>query len=72
MAKDKTLWQLILDIFAYIFSRKKRIQAKQQKKLKQVVKDLDEDFEKVNSDKEKSRRKIKDVQDVSDRLNNRF
>ena len=76
MDKEKTLWQLILDIILYIFTRKKKvkeqnekIKVKQQEQFKHVVKDLDNFY---NNTDEKKHKKQDDVEDISNRINRRF
>lgn len=77
--KDKTLWQLILDIISFIFTRKRKqkeekikIEEKQKEKLKEVVKDLDDFYHKTDDKQKQKQNKDKDVKDISNRLNNRF
>ena len=72
MAKDKTLWQLVLDILSFLFARKKKSKQKQKERMKQMHNDLKEDFKDIDEKKDKKQEKTENVEDVSNSLNDRF
>ena len=78
MAKEKTLWRLILDIIQYIFGWKRKKKAEQEKKkaeqeerLHNIVTDLNEDYQNIE-DKKNTKQDDKNIEGISRRLNRRF
>lgn len=69
--QDKTLWQLILDIINYIFSRRRRISEKQEEKTSEALNNLKEEYYKIESDRE-NKPKPQNAKEISNKLNNRF
>lgn len=74
----KTLWHLLLDIFAYIMNRRKNKKDQQKQKQKEQKQNFKNSVEKLQDEyadidfKKKNKRKSSNVKDISDQLNNRF
>lgn len=73
MAKEKTLWKIILDIFSYLFNRKKKKSEEQEENLIEVQEELKEDYKNIEYEKKKKQDDQRDdIKDISDRINNSF
>ena len=77
--KKVTVWGTILKIFSAIWdliSSRRRAEKQKRKKdqehLKEVYNDLKGNYAEIDAKKEQQRKKDENVQDISNRLNNRF
>ena len=66
---QKTLLYIIIDFLIYLFNRKNRINATSNTDFKKVNDKLNEKYNKID---DKYVKEPEDVQEISDRLNNRF
>lgn len=74
-----SLWSTIIRIlsaildFVFARSRAKKIQKRENQELfKEVYNDLKNQFETIDANKEEKQKEASNVQELSDRLNNRF
>ena len=72
MAKDKTLWQLILDIISYFTSRLRKRKQNERKKLEDAIDNLHHKYNKAATKHEDKQKDTKTIDDIRDRLNDRF
>ena len=73
MPKEHKSWfDLIVYVFSFLFSRRKEKEEKEKERLKEVYKDLNNEYNRIDSNKEKQQNDIKTLDDVKDRLNHRF
>ena len=73
MPKEHKSWfDLIKYVLSFLFSRRKEKEEKEKERLKEVYKDLNNEYNRIDSNKEKQQNDTKTLDDVKDRLNHRF